>query len=107
MGKQVENINIFCVTWLVLCMISGVVCMVWLGSGELWHGYAAFGIAFIIGLLPSIISGTITEAGVRRGFFAVIFLLVIQTIKVIFMIFAFILTLGCMRCAGKRIKPLR
>ena len=107
MNKTVEKSDIFCVLWLILCWLSGIVAMVWLGSGELWHGYTALGIAFVLGLIPGIITGTITGAGARRGFFAMIFLLAFQTIKVIFMIFAFIITLGCMRCAGKKVKPLR
>lgn len=107
MGDQSNQKDVLCVMWLVSSLLCGIVGMVWVGSHVLWAGYAVFGVAFVLGLLPCVLTGTITGVGAGRGFFAVIFLSVIQTFKVILMIFAFILTLGCMRCAGKKIKHLR
>lgn len=106
-AAQARKQDFICWMWLVLCLFAGIIAMVWLGSSNLQTGYIALGIAFAIALLPGLVTGAINNIWVRSGFFAVLFLLVIQAIKVIFVVFAFILTLGCMRCAGKKYKSLR
>ncbi len=101
--------DILCGIWCVLCMIFGTIALFWLGINSVLIGFAVFTAAVMVGLIPFLLlgDGDYQEMTASNGFFSILFLCVVRFFKILFCVIAFIVTLGCIRYAGKKFGGLK
>ena len=108
MSKRANVKESLCGLWLTLCIVGGTIALFRIGIDSVLGGFAAFLAVIFVGLLPVFLIGSsgdddfgeVTKS--EPGFFSLVLLGIFKLFKIVFVVFAFIITIGCMLCAGKR-----